>query len=200
MRGIHRERLLVDLNWDRINGLNDPVKQRWYGRGMAASLLYDHALVEGGRVSAAIGLGVASHNYYTDGVVTKIDSTNQVYFRAIDTDTRKRGNLSITYGDVPIELRFRSKPDARGDQWKAAIGARVGYKLAVHEKYVTATDQKFKTYYYPQVALFRYGATARVGYGALMLTAFYSISDLFDPGVGIVPMNTFTLGLTITPF
>jgi len=196
----HQDMLLVDLNWDRLVGLNPGATQKWYGRGIAASLMFDYPLRNDGRISVAGGGGIASHNYYTNALLTKIDSTNQAYFMPVSTTIRKRGKISVNYVDVPLEIRFRTAENKKGERWKLAVGARVGYRINVHEKIIDANDRKMKTYYYPQVGLFRYGATMRVGYGAVMMTAFYSISPLFDAGVGLTQMNSFSLGLTITPF
>lgn len=192
--------LLVDLNWDYLMGFKGPAVQKWYGRGISAALMYDYPLNKNGNVSAAAGGAITNHNYYTNALVSKIDSTNQVEFLVVPGSIKKKGKLSVTYVDVPLELRFRTNEDKRGDRWKFAVGARIGYRVNVHEKIINDKDIKIKTYYYPQVGLFRYGLTARAGYGAMMLTAFYSISPLFDSGVGVKDMNAFSVGLTIIPF
>lgn len=196
----HQDMLLVDLNWDRLLGLNDPVKQKWYGRGVGVSLMYDYPLNKNGNVSVAIGGGFASHNYYTNALITKIDSSNVSYFMDVPDSVRSRGKVSANFIDIPVELRFRTNEDKRGYRWKLAVGARLGYQLDVHEKIFDGTGRKYKTYYYPHTALFRYGPVVRVGYGSLMLTGFYSVSTFFEPGFGLNDLNGLTVGLTIAPF
>lgn len=192
--------LLVDLNWDRLMGLQDPVKQKWYGRGVAVSLMYDYPLNKNGNVSVAFGAGFGSHNYYTNALVTKIDSLNVSYFKDIPDTVKTGGKISANFVDIPLELRFRTNENSKGYRWKLAVGAKVGYQLDVHEKVFDAEGKKFKTYYYPHTALFRYGPVVRVGYGSIMLTGFYSVSTFFQDGFGLNDLNGLSLGVTITPF
>lgn len=195
-----QDMLLVDLNWDYLMGLQSPVTQKWYGRGIAVSLMYDHPLLEDGRVSFGIGGGFASHNYYTNARVEKIDSLNVAHFKIQTEAARSGGKISVNYVDVPIEFRFRTQPDDRGHQWKLAVGGRVGYLLNVHEKNIDGEGFKTKTYHFPHVAKFRFGPTMRIGYGAIMVTTHYSASTFFQPNKGLNKLNGLTVGLTISPF
>ncbi|GAB4376075.1 MAG: hypothetical protein Kow0075_02890 [Salibacteraceae bacterium] len=193
--------LLIGFNSDRLLGLKKPVKQKWYGRGMDVSLMFDHPLVDGGRFSIAGGIGFATHNYYTNAFAVKIDSINKSTFvPEPDSSIRDKGKISVNYFDIPFELRYRSKPNTKGYSWKLFLGGRVGYLLDAHEKYFNAEGRKFKSYYYPHVSLFRYGVSARVGYGSVMLSAFYSISPFFEAPFALNRYNTLTIGLTIVPF
>lgn len=196
----HQDMLLVDLNWDRLIGLQAPVKQKWYGRGISVALMYDYPLNRNGNVSFAIGGGFTSHNYYTNALVVKNTALNAMEFQVQPANIKDRGKISLNYVDVPVEFRFRTNEDNREHRWKLVVGGRVGYRVNVHEKIIDNKDFKIKLYDYPQTALFRYGPTLRFGYGAIMLTGYYSISTFFQSGKALKDMNALSLGLTVSPF
>jgi len=196
----HLDMLLVDLNWDRLIGMNPSADQKWYGRGIAVNLMYDHPLQRDGRVSFAIGGGFTSHNYYSNALVLKSGGTQKVKFIKQPSSIKDKGKISVNYVDVPFEFRFRTAEDNREHRWKLGVGAKVGYLINVHEKNINDDGRKSKLYHYPHVAKFRYGPTLRVGYGAVMLTGYYSLSTFFQPDKAINDINAFSLGLTISPF
>jgi|GEM_PF-181256 len=198
----HQDMLLVDLNWDYLMGLKNPIKQKWYGRGINVALLYDYPFTETGSVSGAIGGGFSSHNYYLNGLVTQYDTNGGItsdFARTTDS-VRATGKFSINYVDVPLELRFRLKENDKGFRWKFAVGGRVGYLINAHEKIINNQDIKIKVYDYPNVTQWRYGVGARVGYGAIMVSGFYSLSPLFESGKSFNQYNGLQVGVTITPF
>lgn len=198
----HLDLMLIDLNWDYLIGNNKSLKQKWYGRGINVSLLYDHPFQKEGKVSGAFGVGFASHNYYLNSLVTRVDTAlvSTSDFTQVPDSIIKSNKLSVNYVDIPVELRFRSAPNEEGNRWKFAVGAKVGYRLQVHEKTIDAQDVKIKTFAYPHITKWRYGATFRGGYGSVMFHAFYSISTLFEEQNTVTPYNALQLGVTITPF
>ncbi|MEQ9188766.1 MAG: outer membrane beta-barrel protein [Cryomorphaceae bacterium] len=198
----HQDLLFVDLTWDYLFNLPADVKQKWYGRGISAGLVYDHPFNDEGTFSGAIGASIASHNYYLNAVVSRFDSagTNYSEFKVVGDTILARGKISVNYVDVPIELRFRTKENDKGLRWKFALGGKVGYRINVHEKIINDKGIKIKTYDYPNVTEIRYGVTARAGYGAVMLSAYYSLSPFFDSANSFTDQNSFSIGLSIVPF
>ncbi len=191
-----------DLNWDRLLGLDQSIDQRWFGRGLAFGGMYEVPFNKGGNFSFGIGVGFASHNYYTNAVVTRFDSAGVNYsqFSVVGDTIKDRGKLSLNYVDLPLELRFRTNPNKKGYQWKLAIGAKLGYLVNAHEKIIDKDKIKVKVYDYPNVTQWRYGVTGRIGYGKVMLSGFYSLSPLFEDGTSTQTINQFSLGISIMPF
>lgn len=196
----HLDMLLVDLNWDYLIGLQNPVRQKWYGRGIAVSLMYDYPIKSNGQISFAIGGGFCSHNYYTNALIKKSGTSELADFQIQPSSIKERGKVSVNYVDVPFEFRFRTLEDDREHRWKLAVGGRVGYLLNVHETIKDVNGFKTKLYFYPHVSKFRYGPTVRFGYGAVMLTGFYSLSTFFQTGKSVDTHNALSIGLTISPF
>jgi hypothetical protein len=199
---LHQDMFMVDLNWDYMLGLPAGVTQKWYGRGISLGLLYDYPFTKSGSVSGAVGAGFASHNYYMNALVNRyvVDEVNYSEFMPVGDTIMKRGKMSVNYVDIPFELRFRLKEHASGMRWKFAVGGKVGYLINAHEKVINAENRKFKTYFYPDITQWRYGVSARAGYGSIMVSAFYSLSPFFEGANSVSQQNSLTLGISIVPF
>ncbi|MEX2596285.1 MAG: outer membrane beta-barrel protein [Salibacteraceae bacterium] len=198
----HQDLLMIDLTWERLLGTPNGVEQKWYGRGINLGLLYDYPLNRNGNVSGAIGLGFQSHNYYLNSIVNRYDSggVNYSAFNVVGDTILDRGKISVNYVDIPIEVRFRTNENPKGQRWKFAIGGKVGYLIQAHEKLINNQDIKVKTYDYPHISQWRYGVSARVGYGSVMLSAFYSLTPFFESGNSTSQQNALSIGISIVPF
>lgn len=190
----------VDLTWDYLIGMPGSVKQQFYGHGVNLGLMYDQPLNKRSNVSLAIGAGFQSHNYFTDATVINIDSTQMSMFQVQVPAVKEKGKLSLNYIDVPFEVRFRTNPNKHDFRWKFAVGAKVGYLIQAHDKIINDQGEKVKYYTYPYINQWRYGVTAKVGYGSVMLSGFYSLSELFSPSNTTQHINALTLGISIVPF
>lgn len=193
----------IDLNWDYMLGMPSIVTQKYWGRGVNLGLMFDQPINKNNNFSVGIGVGFQTHNYYTDATIaTYTDSTGALTSEWIVPGgiVKEKGKISLNYVDVPFELRFRTNPDKKDFRWKFAVGAKVGYLVQVHEKIIDNKGIKVKYYNYPTINKWRYGVTARVGYGSVALSGFYSLSNLFDDRTLTGPQNAFSLGITLVPF
>lgn len=199
-----RDRLVFEIgfdNWHQQDGKVTDVK--WYSRSYAFYFMYD-ILLGKSRFSVAPGLGFGISNVNTSkGLVEDSTSTyfadyNQAY--GIANDDVKKHKLSTAYVDIPLELRFRSKPNSRNKSFKLAIGFKGGVLFDSHTKLKYDTDRDkprvVKVKNYADLNRFRYGPTFRFGYGAFNIFGFYNLGQLFteDGPSGIHP---FTVGISI---
>lgn len=191
-----------DFNWDRLLNLEGGVEQKWFGRGVSFGGMYDLAFNEGGNFSLGVGLGFTSNNYYTNARISTFDSAGVSYsrFEVVGDTLRRRGKLSLNYVELPIEFRFRTKENDRGHRWKLAVGAKVGYLVQSHEKFFDGNDDKIKLYDYPNFTELRYGLTGRVGYGSVMISAFYGLTPLFESTTSSNNINQLSIGISIIPY
>lgn len=195
-----KDQLMIDFNYENfVNGPSN-VDFKWYNRGINVQYLYDIHIVKN-RFTIGIGAGFSSQNYYGNGYLTQDTLSNGKVGTVWETreEDYDRNKVSVNYLEVPLELRYRSKLNERGYQWRFTVGAKYGYLIDVHDKLVLSNGDKFKTYNYPDVEDYRYGVLTRIGYGKVNLTAYYSVSPFFKDGKG-QEMNQLSIGIGITPF
>ncbi len=164
--------------------------------------------------SLTTGLGVSSHNFYSDalpsirdlnGLITgktEFYKLNDFYKKNVDFSINK---INATYIDIPIEIKFKTRAE-RNKRFKASVGFKIGYNISNHSKYrgedVIENTSDVITLKKSDIKYFNnwnYGITARMGYGRYNLMAYYSLAKLFekDKGPQIYPIS---VGISITPF
>ncbi|HMV15526.1 MAG TPA: porin family protein [Chitinophagales bacterium] len=179
-----------------------------FNRGINVYFMYDILLgkkTKPRHFSIAPGIGVGSENYYFKNYKLTWHYDTLTRFQAFgDSISSKKSKLNMTYIDVPIEFRYRSKPHAKtGMSWKIAVGFKLGFLVGSKWKYkgedpnvpnngetVTIKDMKVAN-----MSKFRYGPTLRAGYGPLSLFAYYSIGSAFTTKGP--KMNPIVFGISI---
>jgi hypothetical protein len=175
-----------------------------FSGGFGTYFMYDVVIKES-PISLAPGIGVGADNYRHNSQIVFTDTTTN-FVPFADSIGYKKSKLGVTYIDIPFEIRFRSKPNNNNWQWKLAAGFKFGFLVGSKWKYKgnefrgirndTESTIKFKEHGIPNLERFRYGATARGGFGPFNLHFYYSLSNLFEDGKS-VDMQPITFGLSI---
>jgi Outer membrane protein beta-barrel domain len=202
------DHLVIQLSNDRWMGAPDSISSRLKGlsRGLNIYVMMDKPFKSNPKLSAAFGVGVSTSSMFfkNTGVDVKAGGV-RMPFKNLDTLNHfKKFKLATAYLEIPIELRFSSKPENNNKSLKFAIGAKVGTLLNVHTKGKTLLDGSGKTInaYTEKESSKRFfnttriSATARIGYGIYSLFASYQINNLLKDGAGpqIRPLQ---IGLSI---
>lgn len=183
----------------------DTLKIQWYSRSFDMHIMLDRPIGKS-RFSFAPGLGVASTNYYHDSYMS-LDTSSVTYFTPLSESlSHKKNKMNITYAELPIELRYRSKADLNGNSIKIGLGVKLGYALNSHTKYkgddYTALNRGnvfFKNMNIANINSYRYGVTARVGYSIVSLVGYYGLSTYFKKDAG-PSMKEFSIGISLNGF
>lgn len=193
--------LLLDFNWATLLNKGDSLSVKAPSWGFNLKLMYELPMQQS-NFSFAFGGGIGVTNFYTNSQVTTFyegtDSTQSFFIPIHDSVSYKRNKFSTTYGDIPIELRFRSNPDKKGYSLKIAAGVTIGYHFQSHSK-IIQDSKKFKSYDFPNYEKWRYGVNFRVGYGKVALSSYYSLTSIFEEDKGEI-INPFSIGITLMPF
>lgn len=98
-----------------------------------------------------------------------------------------KNRFSSQYLRIPLAFQVRSNPDHKGKRMNFVFGPEVGFLLNSKIKQVSNArgKEKFKGNY--NFEPFRYGASARLGYGGMGVFAKYYFNDVFVEGQG--PQN-----------
>lgn len=194
---------MFQYNYETLLDFPDSVSLSPWSRGVNVLLMYDHILPGSKHWSVGIGVGFGSHNYFMEGNILALPDTNggtySNFYPFGPNNQVKRHKVVRNFIDIPVEFRFRSRPNERGHQWKIALGAKLGYRTNIYSKTISNAGDKFKSFIYPDVARSRYGITGRIGYGKVSVNGYYSLSNFFNENKGPI-VTPLSIGVTLTFF
>ncbi len=108
-----------------------------------------------------------------------------------------KNRFSSTYVRVPLSFDFRTHENASGRRWHFVAGPDLGFLINGRVKQISDENGKQKIngdYHFTDV---RYGAFARVGYGALGIFAKYYFNDMFQNSPPQEGLKNFAFGIMV---
>ncbi len=200
-----RDRIVVEIgfdHWHQKEGKATDVK--WFSRSYGFYFMYD-LLLGKSRFSFAPGLGFGVSNVFTskglveDSVGTRFASHLEA--SGVNDDDVKKHKLVTNFIDIPLELRFRAKPNSKNKSFKFAVGFKGGVLFDSHTKIKFDSDARdkprvVKVKNFIDLNRFRYGPTFRIGYGAFNVFGYYNLGELFKEA-GPDGIHPFTVGISI---
>lgn len=136
----------------------------------------------------------------TDGTFALIRADSSILYPGT-----KKSMIIANYFDVPVELRFDTRPEDISRSFSVAVGARAGVLLDAFTKIKYKSNGETKTIKDKQnhgLNDIRYGLYTRIGIGGFAWFFQYNSSSLFktDTGPNKTTMNTFTAGISLNGF
>lgn len=210
-----KDRLILEFNWNYWLNTPDSFNIQGKSRGFNFYFFYDIALGTD-NFSLAPGFGLGNSNIFHESFLQVNTDENDDLFGTTevipfaDTLDYKKNKISLTYFEIPVELRFRTNPNNRGKRFKIAAGFKAGLGLNYHTKYIGTDTRatalpgdtefvKYKEHRVKNIESFRYGVTGRIGYGNINLHAFYGLSNVFEDGQGPTA-NALSVGISFNSF
>lgn len=183
-------------NWIYDRNKIDNLNTKWNSWGINIYYMYDIPLGKS-PLSFAPGMGFSASWVKNNSEL--IDTLAEgTFFSPVKVDY-KRNSLVTSYFDIPLELRYRAKPNSKNKSFKLAAGVVGGVQMTNHAK--TKTDVSgetkiYKQYRFNDLTKFRFGPTFRIGYGSTNIFFYYSVLSLFkkDSGPDIHP---FSVGFSV---
>jgi len=203
------DHLMLQLTSDQWLNAPDSISSRLKSnsRGGAIYVMINKPFQSNKHISVAFGLGIGSSNVYTDKMSVDITANTPVLsFTSLDSlNYFKKYKVSTSYLEIPVELRYFSKPSNPNKSVKAAIGVKVGTLLNAHTKGKTLYSKagtKIQDYsdklnsksYFNSTRL---AVTARVGYGNFSLFGSYNLTPIFKDKVA-ANMSLLQVGLNLS--
>ena len=193
----------IDIFNDLVMDAPDDVEFRGFNPGVNIYAMRTFPLGKSNFAFAA-GLGLGMHNIYSNSLLQ--DTSGVSFLSKIPEETPggkdidyKKSKISLTFLDVPLELRFKTESGFR-----VSAGFKIGYLINAHTKYkgddlIDGSKTKIKVSSLPNLQSWRFGPSFQIGYKWINLVGFYSISTIFEENQGpaIYPVS---LGLSLRPF
>ena len=180
------------------------INVRGFNKTFNTYFLFDFPFKSDPRLSAAIGPGVGSDNIYFTKTIVDIKNKTGVVFKSDSTTIKyKKNKLVTSYLEVPLELRYSTKPENMNSGWKFALGIKVGTlldskvksKIDLDENKVGGYFQKIRDKKYFNSS--RFVLTARAGYGNVSVFGSYTVTDYIKQGFGPA-VHPFSFGLCLS--
>jgi hypothetical protein len=144
------------------------------------------------------GLGVDWNNYRFDGNNNIAKDLNGQIVMLDPNGILKKSKFSTIYATAP--LLFEIQIPVTSNTLRVSGGVIGGVKIASHTKMVYDNDEKVKSSGDLNLNMFRWGYTARAGYGNLQVFGTYYATPLFQKGKGPggVDLFPFEIGIALT--
>lgn len=202
---------IVDLGLNGTIGAPSAWKQRLWG-SRTLNVYYQYPLRFGrSRFSfnPAVGFSFERFNYKTNIILYNAPEANanaQVEkYEFVNASTQytnpQRLRLVNNYLEVPLELRYDTKPEDVSRSINFALGVRGGWLFDSFMKVKYKEDGQVKKVKDKQdwgLTQLRYGVSARIGIGAFNFFGFYNLTPLFQKDKGPVNESFNTAGLLTT--
>jgi hypothetical protein len=182
------EEEFMDINTGRSWSINLNIAQ--YSLGFGSS-----------QVGAVTGLGLEYNNYFFDNSNSIVEENDQVVPDTLEPTYLSKSKLTACFLRVPviIEVQFPGS-SSRSKRAFISAGAITGLKLGSHTKVVYEDDNgknKDKNKDDFNINPFRFGLTARIGFGNVNLFGDYYFTSMFVEGKG-PSLHPFSVGLSLT--
>lgn len=153
-----------------------------------------------GNIGLITGLGFSWNNYFFSKDITLVQGDEMVEpLNMRDNDNYgyiDKTKLVVSYLTVPVLIEFQIP--TKNEPLYVSVGAIGGIKLGSHTKVKHGgnKDKDSDDFY---LSPFKYGATARLGYGSIYLYGTYNFSEVFKADRGPA-MNPYTVGIGFPAF
>lgn len=200
---IIKNRLFADFFYTYWFGLPEGVQQQGFNRGCNVAFIYDMPIRKNSPLSFGMGVGVCSHNLYTNAY-SYINPEYNVVMTPLPEQTEYKVNkLAFTYVHIPLEFRYFNPRN----NFKACLGVRVGLIADVHSKYVgrnadvlqyevgNGRDVRIKSGKFPNKTKIPVELTFHTGWKYFDFNASYMLTKYFEEGnPQVYPLS---FGLTV---
>lgn len=155
-------------------------EQQGWSNGHTLSFMKD-ILLGKSRFSVGVGLAYTSHNFKSNTRISVDENTGEASFTLLNSDSvsYQRNKLNAKYVEIPVEFRFRTKPNDNGRFLRVYLGFRGGVRFSSYSLF--ENDDTQVRYYHPaELNRWSAGTYFKLGYGAVSLYGYYSLLPLFD--------------------
>ncbi|HLT73009.1 MAG TPA: hypothetical protein VKZ75_10170 [Cyclobacteriaceae bacterium] len=156
-------------------------------------------------IHPGLGLSLERFKLKNNYTLTSTVSTTELVPASDFYPGIKKSMLVTNYLEVPVEIRFSTRPDDPSRSFRLSVGGRIGYLYDSFTKIKYSEEGEVKTVKSKQnynLTKLRYGTFFKVGAGNIGLIAYYNLTPLFEEGEGPeqTEMSTFTIGLSVSSF
>lgn len=196
-------------------GLNAPTKFQlglWGSRTVNLYYQYDIRILQS-RFSLVPGIGLSLERYkFKNFRILGYDADDSLSL-VLPTDAGfpgiRKSQLITNFVELPLELKYSSKPEDPARSFKASIGGRIGYLYDSFNKLKYKEEgeiRQIKDKREFNLTKLRYGIYGKIGVGNFSVFGYSNLTNLFEDGKGlgengvIQDFPTYTIGISLSSF
>lgn len=204
------DHFMLQLSYDGWTAMPDSISshKKGFSRGFNMYFMFDKVFKSSPKLSLGIGAGISTSNVYFDKLDVRINGQSKTvpFVDVSSANHFRKYKVATSFLELPIELRYTSKPENFNKSLKAAVGIKLGTMVNAHTKgkeLLDANNSKIQPLYSEKInsKIFmnttRFMATARVGYGIVSVFGSYGLSNVFKEGTA-AEMKPYQIGITIS--
>lgn len=210
-----QDHIMINLTMDNLlaNSTDSFYNSSAFNPNLGFYFMYDLPIGTSG-LSFAPGLGFTFSKTNLSNSILSQDSTGTSFTASknhtlFKDGTKTYGSSSVytSWVEVPLELRYKTKPLNGRSCLKFAVGMRFGMRLGSNST-VTYNDLKLarevniKESPFADLNSLRYGLTFRAGYGAINLFGYYGLNQFIKDSKNYnnLDLRQYSIGVSITGF
>ncbi len=190
------EGIILTYHADFLQGLPGAPVDFKEGRsgGLSLSILGNLKFGPQSNWSLAAGLGMSNRHYFTN--IQDWTVTNGLY---PDTTSFKNKHV-VTTLELPVEIRFTTKPKGNLKPFKFVAGFNFGYVIGFRHKWVQGRLVNIVSGDASNLALidWRPGLNGRIGYHRMAVSGYYGLTELFGGSAVYRNVRPWSVGLSLT--
>jgi len=192
------------FSYSLLSFTNTPpeLTQKWNSNGWQLMLMRESLFSRRSHWGIAYGFGFSSNFWHTNLNIQAVPNNPELQYTYLPSDSSYKSNrFSASYIDIPVEFRYRSKSNSRGQYFRFYFGGLVGFRMNSYAAF-QSQDYSVKYYRINDLAKVHYGVFVRTGWWLFNLYAYYGLNTDFQSN-SIVPkgldkMHSLSLGLSIS--
>ncbi|HYG04692.1 MAG TPA: outer membrane beta-barrel protein [Chryseosolibacter sp.] len=203
---------VVELGVNRTPGAASNVSLGlWGSRTLNVYYQYDLRIAKS-KFSVVPGIGLSMERFKFKDFRTlgyDADSLMLMLPEDLGLPNMRKSQLITNYIDIPVELKYSSKPEDPSRSFKVSIGGRIGYLYDGFTKIKYKDDgdvYKIKNKQDWNLNRLRYGVFGKLGIGNFSFFTYYNLTNLFEDDGALwqarqqTNFNTFTVGISLSSF
>ncbi|MCO5240222.1 MAG: PorT family protein [Chitinophagaceae bacterium] len=202
LSGRAADHFMIQLGYNGWAGSPDSFRTGGLSRTFNMYFMFDFPFKSNPRFSAAVGAGLGTDNMFFKQ--TSVDLRKFPLNFAHDTlNTYKKYKIATGFLEVPVELRYATRPENFNKSFKVALGIKVGTMIDAHTKAKITRDVEGYGGYTRKLKdrrnfnSTRLAGTLRVGYGVFSVFGTYQFNEFIREGAG-PNVKPYSIGLTIS--
>jgi len=199
------DQIFITATYNLLVNKNDSIAQGGFSNGTSIGYIRDIPLNKRRNFGLGIGVNYSIGHYYQNISIKTKDNGSSVIQR-MDSREFIRNKFSLSYLEIPFEIRYRTSTIDKDKFFRAYLGFKVGYRIRSYSKLKNDITE-IAYYNLREFNWWRYGLTLNIGYSTWNLHLFYSLNDVFKndtsakavtPGNDDIPMNMNELSIGLT--